>query len=204
MQGLRLFAAITLGPDLKSDLGALERNLQAAFRERHVSKAVRWVGPENIHLTLKFLGQVDEERVPGLISALQESSTQIAPFNMTVGGLGCFPNARRPNVIWAGLAGDVSSAIELARRLEESFNRLGFPRETRPLSPHLTLGRVRREAGLADRTAVGAIVEALPAQVYGTIAANALHLIKSDLRPGGPVYTGLTSIALHDPFPRPP
>lgn len=201
---MRLFAAITLGPELQKVLGAAVRKLQDALRERRDYSAVRWVPPDKIHLTLKFLGQVDEGRIPEVIAALEESSSGITQFKLTVHGLGCFPNARRPTVIWAGLASQVSLAAELVKRLEDSFDRLGFPRETRPFSPHLTLGRVRREVGHADRAAVGAIVEAFPAQRYGAIAADAIHLIKSDLKPGGPVYTTLRSIALYDPVPRPP
>lgn len=204
MQFLRLFVAIRLGDDLKRELATVEQNLQNAAQNRHASRSVRWVAPENIHLTIKFLGKVDPAHVPQVTTALRDSSSAFAPFSLQVKGLGCFPNTRRPSVIWAGLEGDVPRVVELANRFEDVFDALGFPRETRPFSPHLTLGRVRREAGRADHAAVGAIVESFPAQVYGVVAADAVNLMCSDLRPEGPIYSTMTSIPLNDSVSRPP
>lgn len=200
LESIRLFAAIKLSEDLEHELYALEGML----RSETLMRPVRWVVPENIHLTVKFLGQVEAARIPDSSAALSNSAKSVSPFTLTVRGLGCFPNFKRPDVIWAGLGGQLTEAAELVRRVEEAFAAIGFTRETRPFSPHLTLGRVRREARPAERAAVGSYLERIPTQDYGTITADSIHLIKSDLRSSGPVYTTISSIRLYDSIPRPP
>lgn len=200
LESIRLFAAIKLSEDLERELYALEEMLRSGT----LMRPVRWVAPENIHLTVKFLGQVEAARIPDLSAALSNSAQSVSPFTLTVRDLGCFPNFKRPDVIWAGLGGQLTEAAELVRRVEEDFAAIGFTRDTRPFSPHLTIGRVRREARPAERLAIGSYLERIPAQDYGTITADSIHLIKSDLRPSGPVYTTISSIRLYDSIPRPP
>lgn len=200
LESIRLFAAIKLSEVLERELETLEEMLRSAT----LMRPVRWVAPENIHLTVKFLGQVEAARIADLSAALSNSAQSVLPFTLTVRELGCFPNSMRPDVIWAGLGGQLTEAAELVRRVEETFAAIGFAREKRPFSPHLTLGRVRREARPADRAAIGSYLERIPTQDYGTITADSIHLIKSDLRPSGPVYTTISSIRLYDSIPRPP
>ena len=202
MESIRTFVAMELSDDLKHALQTIQHRLQDAPGAR----VARWVAPQNIHLTLKFLGEVESVRVPRLIAALQESSAGLAPFTLTARGLGCFPSTRRPNVIWVGLAGDVQHALELAQRIESACEKSGFPREARAFSPHLTIGRIKREARPVDRAAIGAAVQDFSTPDLGIIVGDAVHLIKSDLRPDGPIYTKLASIHLNtpdDPIPRP-
>jgi 2'-5' RNA ligase len=202
MESIRAFVAIGLGEELKRTLLAVQRQLQAA----PAARIVRWVAPENMHLTLKFLGDVETTRVPTCTTALHQSATGLAPFRLMARGLGCFPSTSRPNVIWVGLHGEATRAMELARRIEEAFATLGFPREARPFSPHLTLGRIKREARPSDRAVIGTVVQEFPISDLGIILADAVHFIKSDLRPAGPIYTTLATVHLDDsddPLPRP-
>ena len=200
MDSIRVFVAVALGNELKGELRAVQQKLQDLTTVR----VVRWVAPENIHLTLKFLGEVDATRQADLTAALQESASTFGPFTLTVRGLGCFPNARRPNVIWAGLDGQVPLAIELARRVEDAYHALGFARDSRPFSPHLTLGRIRREARPSDRAAIGTAVEQFPAKDHGIIVSDSVHLIRSVLTADGSIYTALATVHLYDSLPRPP
>jgi 2'-5' RNA ligase len=200
MESIRAFVAIGLGQELKREL----RMVQIKLQEESAGRIVRWVAPENIHLTLKFLGEVDSARISDLTAALQKSTEGFAPFTLTVRGLGCFPSSRRPNVIWAGLDSQMPFAVELARRVQDTFRALGFQDEPRPFSPHLTLGRIKREVRPADRASIGAAVERYPVQEYGEVVVDALHLIRSDLRPEGPTYTTLATAHLYDSLPRPP
>jgi 2'-5' RNA ligase len=204
MEQVRAFVAIGLGEELKSEVATVQRKLQDAAAKRQVRWLVRWVAPQNIHLTLKFLGEVEAARIPDLTTALQGSADNIESFTLTVRDLGCFPSTKRPNVVWAGLDGQLPSLAEFARRIEDAFSALGFPREARLFSPHLTLGRIKREARPPERAAIGATVEQLGSLDLGIIAARAVLLIRSDLNPEGPIYTTLATVQLYDPLPRPP
>ncbi len=192
MEMIRAFVAVELSDELKRAL----RNVQAKLKDAPGAHEVRWVTPDNMHLPLKFLGDTAAARVPEFTAAFQQAVAGITPFDLTAHALGCFPNVRRPNVIWVGLEGDLSRLMELAKRIDDACARLGVPREERPFSPHLTLGRIRREARPADRAELGAAVEKFPRADYGPIHADAVHFIQSDLRPSGPVYTNLTTIQL--------
>ncbi len=194
MSLIRAFIAIDLSEELRQALRRLESRLKQSDEPRPLP--VRWVDPRNIHLTLKFLGNVDEGAVPGITSALQEVAAPTPPLVLTAQGLGCFPNLRRPNNIWVGLTGDVQQVAELTRGIDDALEPLGLPREARPFTPHLTLARVGRDARPAERAKVGELVAAFPSETYGDISVDAVHLIKSDLRPGGPIYTPLATIRL--------
>lgn len=184
MDEIRLFIAIELNEGLRGELNRAQKQLQ----DERGMRMVRWVAPENIHLTLKFLGNVERGRVPELTAALVRAAKDSAPFELTTRGLGCFPNVRRPNNVWVGLEGDVPSAALLARRIETEFGALGFAQEAHGFTPHLTLGRVKREASNSDRAAVGETVKRFPGTTYGVIHADRVCLIASDLRPSGPIY----------------
>lgn len=189
---LRLFIAIELNDALRLELGRLEDEL----RDASATQVVRWVDPKNIHLTLKFLGNIDGMRVDSLTAALERAADGVAPFILTAQGLGAFPNTQRPNNIWVGLSGDTGSAALLARRIDDECAQEGFARDERGFNPHLTLGRVKRETSNTERAAVGETVQQVPKTTYGTIQADAIHLISSDLRPTGPVYRTLAKISL--------
>src|SRR2546430_5286414 len=134
---IRTFVAIRLDETVRAALGAAIEGL------RRVARDVAWVAPENLHLTLKFLGQVREARTAELVAAIAQATSGFAAFEATVAGLGAFPTPTRPRVIWAGVGRGADALVGLAGRVDEALAALGFEREPRPFSPHATLGRVR-------------------------------------------------------------
>ncbi len=189
---IRAFIAIELPQGVREALARLSRDLRSAAGTR----AVRWVPAENVHLTLRFLGEVPEKMVPDIGSMLDRVSGVTAPFEMAIGGLGCFPNERRPRVVWVGVE-EGSGALEgLARRVEAGVVELGFKPEARPFRPHLTLGRVRRGAAPRDLKSLTRALERVDAESLPVAHIEAIHLFKSELRPDGAHYTRLVSALL--------
>lgn len=189
---IRTFIAIELNDVLHRELATLEEGLK---RERW-SRQVRWVAPENIHLTVKFLGNVDKDRQAALQQAVTEACATYAPFSLTLSGLGAFPNTHRPNVIWVGMIGETKVAAELAESIEVACQNLGFPREERPFSPHLTLGRIRRETRPSERAIIGETVGKSTVGELGQLRVESVSIMKSDLTPGGSIYTRLAEVRL--------
>jgi len=201
MQTLRTFIAVELDQELKATLAGIQARLRGAVPPR----AVRWVQPEGIHLTLKFLGDTPLDKVERIKAALAQAAAQIPAFAVTVGGVGCFPDARRPRVVWVGVQEPSGSLARLWRAVESNVAPLGFPTEKRPLSPHLTLGRVQRYASSAEVRDIGQAVAALSAEMTGAqdeMAVSSVAYIKSDLRPTGAVYTILAEATLHGDLTR--
>lgn len=186
MTMLRAFIAIDIPPDTRARIGQVVASLK---REIGV-QAVRWVAPENIHLTLKFLGDVSPTQLDLLKQVVLQEAASHPPFEVTVRDLGCFPNPRRPRVIWAGL--DIPLALEkLQRSLDQATARLGYASEARPFSPHLTLGRVNQHASPDALLSIRAALEKNQQQQFGIVQVTDVILFHSDLRPSGPQYTPL-------------
>lgn len=184
----RGFIALELSPALREQLAA------AIARLNHTTppRSVNWDRPEKIHLTLKFLGNIPADDVARISEALTAAARAVAPFSFTVTGLGCFPNLKQPRVVWAGVAaGDAPHVIELQKSVEAELARLGYPREDRPFSPHVTMGRVRRAVRPAEAAKVGQAVRAEAAAQFGNQAVHQIVLVKSDLQRGGSIYTRL-------------
>lgn len=193
MQPLRLFVAIELDDALRAALKRAQTHLQDEKNSGKIAKqCVRWVPSHNIHLTLKFLGNSSPSQVPALQNALTRIAEKTAPFELYARGLGCFPNARHPNNIWVGLEGDVVRAALLARQIDDACAAVGFARDAREFTPHLTLGRVKRDTRNPERAALGADVARLAPETYGEIRARSIALVASDLRPDGPMYSVLS------------
>ena len=184
---VRTFVAIALAPPVLDALAAIQSALQCTDGGR----AGRWVRAEGIHLTLKFLGDVAEEALPAIYDAVQAACAAFGPFDIAIAGLGCFPNARRPRVVWVGVREETGQLAALQQEVERSLGRLGYPPEGRAFRPHLTLARVRQGASRAEVEALG---KAISTQELGEVArmrVEGVHVIKSDLRPSGAVYTML-------------
>ncbi len=183
MSNRRLFVALDPSEPVRRRIAAL-----AAELRRDAGRAadeIRWVAPENVHLTLQFLGAVPEERVPDVEAAVRAAAAEGRPLALQLQGAGGFPNARRPRVVWAGLAGDVPALAALAAAVGRRLAPLGFPPEDRPFSPHLTLGRARDGRGAPGLA--GALAHA--AQAEGAAwRATELLLFESHLSPKGPRY----------------
>ena len=187
METWRLFIAIELPPHVLAHLAALQEWL----RERVPPRTVRWVAPQSIHLTLKFLGDVPIRQRDALQDALAQAVHAHAPFELAAGGLGCFPNPNRPRVAWVGVHQNPDALRRLRDAVETHIAPLGYPTEKRPFHPHLTLGRVRRDARRQDAQALGTLIakSALPQREKWTV--REVTLIRSQLRPSGAVYTPL-------------
>jgi 2'-5' RNA ligase len=188
----RLFVALEPTDAVRRRIAALASELRrAAGKAEH---EVRWVPPENVHLTLQFLGAVPEERVGAVTAAVREAARGCAgPLSLEVRGAGGFPNARRPRVVWAGVAGDVAALGELVKDLGRRLAPLGFPPEERPFSPHLTLGRARENRGAPGLG--GALAQA--AQAEGVAwRCTELTLVESHLSPKGPRYEAVVRAEL--------
>ncbi|MFN2188719.1 MAG: RNA 2',3'-cyclic phosphodiesterase [Candidatus Promineifilaceae bacterium] len=189
MSEVRAFIAIDLPRPVVSKLDFIQQRLS----ENLLEKSVRWVQPKNIHLTLRFLGNVEHGALDAIYLGLEEVVTGIKRFNLDIGPLGCFPNPRRPKVIWVGVGGAVEELLSMHEKLSEMLAPLGWPPETRRFHPHLTLGRSKD---------VNIVIQArLPwgeELAEGQFTAAALHLIKSDLLPTGAEYTVLHSAIFTD------
>jgi 2'-5' RNA ligase len=153
---------------------------------------VKWVKPESIHLTLKFLGDIRPDRVERVAALLARLTAGCAPFAFEAAGIGAFPNERNPKVIWAGLKTD-RRLIDFQEKLDEALAGIGFAREDRPFSPHLTLGRLRDGR---SRKEIAALIERHAAGSFGRFEAGTVIFYKSDLRPAGPVHTPLKEFIL--------
>jgi RNA 2',3'-cyclic 3'-phosphodiesterase len=156
---------------------------------------LRWVRPEGIHLTLKFLGSVPTERLPEIEAAVARAVVGIPQFEANLGKLGTFGSPRSPRVLWVDVTGELDILAKLQSQVEAELGPLGFPSEARRFSPHLTLARVPPErAAEAVRPLAEAVIS--NDSPHGTIRADALALIKSDLRRGAAVYTQLFAAKL--------
>lgn len=191
MSLVRVFIAIEVPPIVRQ---AIEKNT-ARLQSTLDASLVRWTPTNNIHLTLKFLGDVSPATIDMLAQMLTQEASQHPCFEMQFQGLGTFPNSRRPRVIWIGI--QAPAALEALRRgIEAATARMGYPTENRPFSPHLTIGRVKQTASPTDAQKIRVALERTKIGTLGTGTVGAVHLFKSDLKPSGSVYTRLFSAPL--------
>ena len=186
MDTVRTFIALELPKELKEGLSLIQQQLMKKTR------AVRWVKPDNMHLTLKFLGPTSKDAVPEICRKLEETTCGLNRFLLKLTGLGAFPNSFNPKVIWAGIERN-EDLWGFQERLEEALETTGFPREKRPFSPHLTLGRLR---DMRRRREAGTALESV--RLDNSLQFKAVRIIfyRSDLLPEGPIYTHLKEINL--------
>ena len=192
MEMLRTFIAIPLPEPLLAELGRLQRELAQAVPPR----SVRWVRPASIHLTLKFLGDTPAEKLPQIKEALAVVARHAPACTFTAGGLGCFPNPRRPRVIWVGVQEPTGRLAALQDAIEEVMAPFGYPPERRGFTPHLTLGRVQRRASKSDAARIGEVVAATEVGTLARVPADHFALIRSVLKPTGAEYTTLAEFRL--------
>ncbi len=191
MSTIRAFIAIALP-------GPLQRKLDEAAGKlkNEKTRAVRWVPGRNIHLTLKFLGDVDTGKLEAINQVIQTESGRVKPFEVGASGVGAFPNLRRPRVVWIGVQAP-QDLSELADALDRGTQPLGFPGEDRPFSPHLTLGRVSQHATPLEVQSIGETLAAARIGSLGSFTVTQVTLFRSDLQPGGSVYTPLFTVNLN-------
>jgi len=185
MPAIRAFVAIPLGQDVKDALTAVQREL----RGRDARGAARWTQPDSIHLTLKFLGDVDTARIADISGALDTVCERHEAFALQIQGVGCFPNLRRPRVVWVGLSESLTALALLQRDIEGALEKLDFPRESRPFSPHLTIARIQRNASPSAAESLGRVIGETEVPVISRMRVDHIVLMQSQLRPSGAIYT---------------
>ncbi len=187
---MRAFVAVELPPAVTQELANAQRRLG-----RGAVDVARWVAPKGIHLTLKFLGDVEARRTAEIADAVATACRSAQSLELNLNGAGCFPRPERPRVIWIGLGGDVSGLQRLQRLVDVALVGIGFPAEARGFTPHLTLARIR-DGG--DAAQVRGLMERLQGLVVEpvTFFAEEVALIRSELRPEGAVYETLSTVRL--------
>lgn len=190
MEQIRSFIAIELPDELKLELVHLEAQLKSDKQSW-----VKWVDPDSIHLTLKFLGNIAIDRTDEITRAMEEASQTVPPFYLEVKGMGVFPNLKRVQVAWVGLSGEVAKLGVLQQRLESNLAVLGFAPESRPFTSHLTLARVRDRASFAERQRFGQLIAGSGFEA-GAIKVDAISLMRSQLTREGAIYSRISSVRL--------
>ena len=190
-QEIRSFIAVELPEEVKAGLHRLQAELKMAKQD-----FVKWVAPESVHLTLKFLGNISSRKVTEINKAMEEASRGIFHFQLEIGKLGFFPNLKQPRVLWLGVGGEVDKLVVLQQRIDTALAPLGFAKETRPFAPHLTLARLRERTSPQDRRDFGELVVKTPAEVNYKISVDSLSLMRSQLLPSGAVYSHLAEVKL--------
>ena len=187
MEPIRSFVAIELPDELRVELGRLESQLKSESQPW-----VKWVNPNSIHLTLKFLGNIATEKITEITKAMEDATQDIPPFQLEVKELGVFPNLKRVQVAWVGLSGETDKLGQLQKGIESNLERLGFVPENRPFTPHLTLARIREQASLDERQRFGQLIADTKAQINYIIKVDSTSLMRSQLTRQGAVYTRIS------------
>jgi len=193
MSVVRAFIAVDLPSDLQERLAQVSSELQEIMGD----VPVRWVPAENMHLTLKFLGDVSSNNMDVLHDIIRGETADRDPMVISLGGLGAYPKPRRPRVIWVGVE-TPEELIALQRGIDKQTGRVGYARDRRAFAPHITLGRVSRNAVPKDVRIIGDILCTKKIGFLGVSRVREVHLYRSDLQPGGAVYSRLFSASLED------
>lgn len=181
---LRCFIAVTLPEHLKKSIGGIIAKLGESGAD------VKWVPDENLHLTLKFLGATDEGRIGEIKDRLLKKLSSYSPFYIKISGVGCFPGGGRPRVIWVGIE-EPGALKDIFRDIEDVMMKFGYPREGRPFSPHLTIGRARSDKKMAEMLKR---LDGYGTVTFGDFEVKGVTLMKSELKQGGAEYSSLAEI----------
>jgi len=191
MEIIRSFIAIELPAELKQYLTGLQAKLKADNQPR-----IKWVKPEGIHLTLKFLGDVETSMLEPITRAMADATAGITPFKLGVQQPGAFPSLQRVQVVWVGLGGEVDKLKQLHKNLDINLTGLGFTAEQRQFKPHLTLARLGDEASAEQRRQLGELISTTRLEAGQTIKVEGISLIKSQLTKAGAIYSRISSAEL--------
>jgi RNA 2',3'-cyclic 3'-phosphodiesterase len=179
---IRSFLAIDFPETVRETLAAYSQDL------RRIPSKIKWVSPDQVHLTLKFFGSITEASINQMGPELLAIATEFPRMHLTLKGIGAFPNLFRPRVIWIGLGGELELLGKMKERIDQALTPLGFPKEDRPFHPHLTLGR-NKSNDLNER--LYQFLSAWPNEETPPFGVEAITLYRSDLKPTGPIYTQL-------------
>ena len=177
---IRSFIALPIPDPVRDLLRGTIKNLDDGMGGR-----IRWVRPEGIHLTLKFMGDIDVTVINKLLSLLPEVANGFTPFELTMAQLGCFPNNRRPRVLWAGVKGNLSALRDLHIAIDSLAGNIGLPREDREFSPHLTLGRVNRNLSESHIHRIGNLIKTTNLPDSPSWINQTIDLMRTELDPAG-------------------
>ena len=184
---IRTFIAVSLSSPVLSGIEKSMRTLQTDFEE------VRWVEPKNLHVTLKFLGNISLNDLPQLIRTVTQCTSQTDSFDLTFQGFGVFPNRESPKTIWIGCREGSEELIQLAENIDEGLLSLGFPKEARRFSPHLTIGRVKKSIqGLS----LMPVLDEQQNRLFGSCSVSEVQIFSSELTRRGPIYDELAVVPL--------
>lgn len=177
---MRTFIAIDLEKDIKDRLSSFLQELHK------VSRDIKWVKKEGMHLTLKFLGEVEEKRIPEIESSLKDISRKFSPFVIRFRGTGTFPPGRKnPRVVWVGIE-ENKAFVAMQARMEEEMEKWGFAKEKREFHPHLTLGRIKTHSYLGG---IFPLLEKNRESDFGEMEVNKITFFQSLLKPTGAEYS---------------
>lgn len=191
MNQIRTFIALDLPPSIQESIEIQTAPLRNALG----NNSIRWVSSSNMHLTLKFLGNIPLSHLDFVKQMMTQIADSTPPFNLQIGGFGSFPNSKRPRVLWIGIHAPASLA-SLQRMLEEGANRLGYEKEARDFSPHLTLGRIRQDIEMKELQKIANAISSIQLGKIGTARVDSVHLYQSDLNSAGSIYTKIFSTTL--------
>jgi RNA 2',3'-cyclic 3'-phosphodiesterase len=191
MSVLRVFIAIEL-PNQVCD--AIQKQT-VRLRQTLGQDLIRWVPTQNMHLTLKFLGDTTSSYLDFIKQLLTHEANSHSQFDLQLGGLGAFPTLRRPRLLWIGIHAP-ADLVSLQRGIEAGATRLGYEQEERPFSPHLTIGRVRQNINPPALQKIRGVLDTTQLGNIGIAGVDSIHLFQSDLQPGGSIYTKLFSAPL--------
>ena len=183
---MRAFVAIEISQDAKSVIAELQNDLRSADAD------VSWTRPENIHLTMKFLGEVSEILIADVARVCATCAADSHSLALTLNGVGAFPDSNQPRVLWVGLGGDVGPLVQLQKELDEGLSRIGFERERKPFHAHLTMGRVKSMRNVRALMAIAKDYQLPPT----SLRLSEIVLMQSQLHRGGSRYTRLANAAL--------
>jgi 2'-5' RNA ligase len=182
MTVVRTFVAVLLADELRKRISEVQE------QAKKLAPDVKWVAPDNFHATLKFLGNVREDALEAVFSAVEEAAGAFSAFELSMSRLGAFPNARNARVVWVGIEDGRDELAALASAVDARLAKLGFPREERDFKSHITIGRVKSSKRLDD---LARGIDEIDASDLGRQTVSSVAVMQSDLRPTGPVYTPL-------------
>jgi len=182
---IRSFIAIDIPKEIKNKIAKIQMELQ------QILPKVSWVNPPNIHLTLKFLGDVASNRIPSITGAIRHTVQNQVPFNMKLSSISAFKNFSYPTILWIGISTDPAPIVKLAKNLNSSLNCFGFPQESRKFIPHLTIARIRNNISL---TKFASHFDAYNNINHTPVSVKQISLIKSKITSEGAIYKKLQTI----------
>jgi len=189
---VRTFIAV----DLPSNMLVRIEEITTYFMRKTPPKALKWVDMDNLHLTIKFIGEITEDKLEPVKHILSKALEDQNAFDIEISGLGMYPNKNNPRVIWLGIAGG-KPLIQIFNSLDQALTTLDIRPEGRDFTPHLTIARVRRNTDKATATAIGKALSQFKVDPLGAITIDQVHLYQSVLEPSGPIYTSLHSVSLN-------